>query len=518
MNKSGLSNVRQMSRSYQRTTGYGTRSGLALLFFVLFATPLHGQRPISGTHLIPRATQSSQPLTKQVRGPFRVGDNLTVPAYSFQLIGGGLYTTTTTCRYVGDHAYVFVEDVIWDGPRVDQSRLEALGNAFDNATARDPNRGIYDITTELFGAPPDVDGDPRILIVLLDVLDSPFTGTTVIGYFDTNNQTGQAMREIVYIDVNPLEIGDDLAKATLAHEFQHMIHWAGDPDEDKWVDEGCAEYAELACGYKDTTETAGETFLIAPNNSLTIWEDLPFDFDQTFLFFAYFAQRFGESGLSALVANDTNGIDGVNAILETIGDVRYDELFFDWSAATWFDADGKFGYDRITLGQVDRDTVSTSKRIVRKARLWGSDYLQLDQPGKYDVTLESLGDNTVVATLMLSDPDETGQISIAADPGSQTTASLYTSGLQAVAVTSTSGTGEDYALSFSPSTLQAGTPQATDSDRDGDVDFNDFLRFAEHFSTVAGRLGYNPTYDYNTDHAINFSDFLIFASHFGKSF
>ena len=450
--------------------------------------------------------------------PFAVGDTLTVPAYSFRLIGGGPYTTTTTCRYVGENCYVFVEDEVWGGVDVDQARVDGIAESFDQTTNRDPARGIYDIVTDVFGDAPDVDGDPRILIVLLDVLDSPFTGSSVVGYFDINNQSGQVMREVVYLDTNPLGLSSELARATLAHEFQHMIHWNGDGDEAKWVDEGCSEYAELACGYKDTTETAGETFLIAPNNSLTVWEDLPFDFDQAYMFFAYFVGRFGESVLRPLVANETNGIDGVNESLETLGSARYADVFFDWAAATYFDGEDDLGYERITVGQVDRDTVSVASRIVRRARLWGSDFIVLDQPGQYDITLESLGDNDVAATLLIRDPEPTGQITIQALAGGTVAASLYSGGLEAVTITSTSGSSEEYAISFSPNTLVPGTPNASDADRDGDVDFNDFLSFAAHYATVAGRLGYNPTFDYNTDRSIDFSDFLIFAGHFGTSF
>jgi hypothetical protein len=475
-------------------------------------------KPMSGTHLIPRQPSPAQPRTKQsVAVPFQVGDPLTVPAFSFVLIGGGPYTTTTTCRYVSENAYIFVEDDVWGGPRVDQTRIDALGASFEETTPRDPNRGIYDVVTDVFGPAPDVDGDPRVLIVVLDILDSPFTGSTFIGYFDTNNQTGQAMREIVYMDTNPLEIDSDLARATLAHEFQHMIHWQGDQDEDKWIDEGCSEYAELACGYKDTTEAAGETFLGVPNVSLTSWDDLPFDFDQTFLFMTYFAQRFGESTMIALVENDLNSIEGVNATLSTMGEVRFDELFFDWTAATYFDGEGKFGYERISLGTVDRDTISVGARTQRRARLWGTDMLLLDQPGQYNVTIESVGDNEVVAVLLMDEPAVRGQITIRAEAGSQKTVSIYTPGLIAVAMTSISGTSEDYALSFSSGNLVGDTAAAADADRDGDVDFADFLSFAEHFSTIAGRLGYDPTYDYDGNRAINFTDFLIFASHFGTT-
>lgn len=485
------------------------------------ATAVQAQplRPVSGTHLIPRNPAADRPRPKQVvQTSFKVGDTLTVPAFSFVLIGGGLYTTTTTCRYVGENAYIFVEDEVWGTVRVDQARIDALGEAFDRSTPRDPNRGIYDINTELFGDPPDVDGDPRIFIIVLDILDSPFTGTTFVGYFDTNNQTGQAVREMLYIDTNPLDIESELARATLAHEFQHVLHWRGDVDEDKWIDEGCAEYAELACGYKDTTETAGESWLGAPNVRLTVWEDLPFDFDQAYLFTSYLVQRVGESVLRPLVEHDGNGIDGLNAVLADFGELRFDELFFDWSAATWFDGEDNLGYRDIRLGTVARDTIDVASRTTRKARLWGSDFLALNTRGRYDVTLESLGDNAVAAVLLVDAPEEPGRVVISVEAGETEAVSLYGDGLTAVCVTSMSGTGEDYAISFTSHAIDGSSPQAADADRDGDVDFDDFLAFAERFNSVAGRLGFDPTFDYDRNRVVDFLDFLTFASHFGTNF
>ena len=55
-----------------------------------------------------------------------------------------------------------------------------------------------------------------------------------------------------------------------------------------------------------------------------------------------------------------------------------------------------------------------------------------------------------------------------------------------------------------------------DMDRDGDVDFSDFLLFTSAFGTMEGELEYNPSADLDGDGAVVFSDFLIFASAFGK--
>ena len=66
--------------------------------------------------------------------------------------------------------------------------------------------------------------------------------------------------------------------------------------------------------------------------------------------------------------------------------------------------------------------------------------------------------------------------------------------------------------------MRHGPPLARngDIDRDGDVDFSDFLLFTSAFGTMEGEPEYNPAADLDGDGAVVFSDFLIFASTFGK--
>ena len=469
-------------------------------------------RPISGTHLIPRSTAASAPSTKRQTQTFQVGDPLTVSAFSFQLLGGGHYTTTTKCRFVGTNCYIFVEDVVWGTSRVPESAIEPLANAFDLASAADPSRGIYDITTTLFGPAPDVDGDPRIIIVLLDILDSPFTGTTVIGYFDVDNQSPPASREIVYVDVNPLDIEGTLARATLAHEFQHMLHWHADPDEDKWLDEGCSEYAELACGYKDTTEAVANAFLDVPNTSLTVWEDLPFDFDQAFLYMTYFAQRFGDDAVRSLVGETANGVESVDLVLSELGLAdRFNDTFAEWTVALFLDGDGNNGLSRVDVRRPLATTVSLpADNINRKARLWGADYLDLE--GNLDalsVSVGSTGDNPLVAILIGQD----GGAFIELAAGQTTTVNVYRDDIQSIALTSAGGTGEDYVLTLGAAP-DGSSFAASDFTADGFVNFADFLLFAAGFGRTGLDVGFVPSYDLNGNFAVDFTDFLIFVGHF----
>ena len=62
-------------------------------------------------------------------------------------------------------------------------------------------------------------------------------------------------------------------------------------------------------------------------------------------------------------------------------------------------------------------------------------------------------------------------------------------------------------------TLQVLTP---DFNRDGVVNFADFLEFAGQFGARQGDGRYDAKYDLDSDGAIGFGDFLIFSSSFGK--
>ena len=41
-----------------------------------------------------------------------------------------------------------------------------------------------------------------------------------------------------FINSDNVDLGDDYIYGTVAHEFQHMIHWYKDRNEETWVNEG----------------------------------------------------------------------------------------------------------------------------------------------------------------------------------------------------------------------------------------------------------------------------------------
>ena len=125
------------------------------------------------------------------------------------------FTTTATLQYETTHAYWWVED----GYRIRQKDLEQSAHAFENQT--------YPINRRLFGSEwfPGIDGDPHVYIFLGNI---PGVG----GYFSGPDEFPAEIRpfsnehEMFYINLENARPGNDYFDGILAHEFQHMIHWA----------------------------------------------------------------------------------------------------------------------------------------------------------------------------------------------------------------------------------------------------------------------------------------------------
>ena len=54
------------------------------------------------------------------------------------------------------------------------------------------------------------------------------------------------------VHVNSTNPGSAYMLGVMAHEFQHLIHYVADPDEDSWINEAMSELAMSVSGYEDT--------------------------------------------------------------------------------------------------------------------------------------------------------------------------------------------------------------------------------------------------------------------------
>ena len=104
-----------------------------------------------------------------------------------------------TCRAVGNYCYVFVSDDQW-GSRVSQADVVGLLQAFELRTPADHSKGIFPRTVEAFGEPPDVNGDPKVYVPLLDIRDGfEEDGKYIGGYFSGVNSTSDRTSVLIVL-------------------------------------------------------------------------------------------------------------------------------------------------------------------------------------------------------------------------------------------------------------------------------------------------------------------------------
>ncbi|GHV74389.1 hypothetical protein AGMMS49940_16910 [Spirochaetia bacterium] len=142
---------------------------------------------------------------------------------------------------------------------------------------------VHSQITGAFGNIEDVDGNGKVIFLLLDILDG-YTGSGgyVAGYFDpthmfsTSVYTKSNVADMLFMDTNPgLDPADpDVMQgfySTMAHELQHLIEFSetylkGMAEKDLWINEGLSTAAEYIYG-DGTGSPAQQTSRIAYFNA-----------------------------------------------------------------------------------------------------------------------------------------------------------------------------------------------------------------------------------------------------------
>jgi hypothetical protein len=284
---------------------------------------------------------TSMKLAKKTAWNFTVG--ATKSWYGDNLVTNARYLVPSTCRAVGTNAYVFVENAAWTAGRVTQAAVDSVAAYFNSRTPANASKGIYQTDVDAFGNPPDVDGDAKVIILLLDIQDGyDGAGGFVVGYFTSYNElptssypTSNAA-EIFFIDCDPLNLATSVGlregMSTLAHEFQHMIHFNYDPQEITFVNEASSLLAEVNAGFPLYDQSG---FTNDPNQYLFQWrtgsDAVLADYSRATRWAVYLRDQLGIGFFKSLVGSTLHGIDGINAACAAIGTSRrFTDLTTDW--------------------------------------------------------------------------------------------------------------------------------------------------------------------------------------------
>jgi hypothetical protein len=294
--------------------------------------------------------------------------------------------------YITDHVYFWVED----GVRYNSRDLQELVETFETQ--------IYPRNREFFGSEwtPGVDADPRLYILYARGL-----GGSVAGYYSPADQYLPVVREdsngheMFLFSADHVDLDEEFAYGVLAHEFQHMIHWYRDRNEETWMNEGFADLAMFLNNYSIGGQD--RAYVQMPDIQLTDWPVDPPNrsahYGAAFLFLTYFLDRFGEEATKALVAEPANGMVSIDKVLAALGatdgltgeTVGADDVFSDWVVASFLQdksvADGRFTYHNYP-GAPDPDVTEIIEDCPaqtggREVSQYGVDYVSLRCRGEY---------------------------------------------------------------------------------------------------------------------------------------
>lgn len=316
------------------------------------------------------------------------------------------YQVNATLRFVTDHAYFWISD----RASYREGDLKKLAETFESK--------IYPTNREFFGSEwtPGVDGDPHLYVL--------YTGNVgaIGGYFSPGDEYNPLIseysnaHEMFILNADDFKLSNSYAYTVLAHEFQHMIHWYRDRNEESWINEGFSELATLLNGYD--TGGGGLVYAVAPDLQLTYWPPKPEagHYGASFLFMTYFLDRFGETATQALVGNAANGMSSIDQVLAEMdatdplsGEaITANDVFVDWTLTSYLlnarVADGRYTYHNYPDAPRTRATdtystcpVETTRRYVYQ---YGADYIRLQCSGSYTLHFEG----TQQVNLLPADP------------------------------------------------------------------------------------------------------------------
>ncbi len=321
-----------------------------------------------------KTTQPIPHSTNRPPGNYQVGHS--DHFYMSDIRAKNYYTITATVKQITAHAYWYAQDNM----AVDEQALKSMARTFEQK--------IYPTDRALFGSEwtPGVDNDPRITVLFATISGAG-------GYYASADEYTRAVnpfsneREIIYINTAG---GWDGLESTLAHEFQHMIHWHEHPNQDVWLNEGASVLASALNGY-DVMGVDGD-FMRSPDVQLNAWRENPdlarANYGASFLFLDYLRLHYGGDKISrATISSPGSGTDAIDNALASLGYTdRSTAVFKKWALANL--VDGLPGALEKGLDYSDRQ-VNASPQVILdhyptgrsgKVSQFGTDYIQLTAP------------------------------------------------------------------------------------------------------------------------------------------
>lgn len=252
------------------------------------------------------------------------------------------------------HLWAEVSEI--DNGNVSASKVAALQNFTLNETpsrSLNPAQGVFANNHDVFGLPPDVDGDGIVDILMYDIGRG---SGSVIGYVTgidqlvRSNDVKSNERDILYIDSREGSRNLQTYAAVVAHEYAHLIHLSYGMDA-TFVTEGLAEYASIINGYY-WRPISYMNSVFEVTQRLFHWEAPPNpsdeqDYQRAGMFFNYVGERVAPQAVGDIMKDrDKKGEAGIDSVLALYG-TSLSEVILDFHTANYLNdrsLDPRFGY------------------------------------------------------------------------------------------------------------------------------------------------------------------------------
>jgi hypothetical protein len=269
---------------------------------------------------------------------------------------------------------------------------------------------------------PGIDNDRRVHFLL--VQEESWGG--FFGYFSRINQFPVSIeefsnqREMLVINVSAFPLTSETFPGKLAHEYQHLIHWNQDENEELWLNEAMSELAYFLTGSPNLGSAVAlsnsEYFALNPEIQLTARPERKLGEQDKSSFMHYGAERafaiylleqYGPEFIQGVMQNDEPGVFSIQQELDRLPDSpRFEDVYANWLVANLLNQpnldEGQFGYREHTTYLPEREVVNSFRAEPVGDRLlpYGARYyeIQSDQ----DVQVSFTG--STLARLTPADP------------------------------------------------------------------------------------------------------------------
>jgi len=378
-----------------------------LIVLLLFAIPVFGQKIYKEPVATPAPFELHQNfnlenVVQSLAKSATVGDTTFFIRKNLREDNVKLESVDFYKHYEDDLIVVYSECDEYDDGRVTDETISNIVNSLLNETPEkspDPQKGMLEHLNDLFGEFPDVDGNGKLFVLLIDARDEydPDTDYSyVAGYFDPIDQSKSKgnYSDIIYIDTNPANSTDDHTLGVVAHELQHLIHYNYDKNESTWLNEGFSELAPQLLGYESHSYSR---FLSATNRKLTEFDGSLLDYSKVALWTFYIYKRFGIDLIHEVLRNPSNSTISYEESLQSMGySLTFNELLSDWFIANLINnpslENGKYSYNGEYIPGIESEffhsNFTEGKIIQGELAPQAAQYIQFDGGRNINLSLD----------------------------------------------------------------------------------------------------------------------------------